>query len=90
MNTWTGQPIDRVEARLKVTGKAVYSADVGVANVTHAAIVGSTISKGKIVSIDTKAAQKLPGVLSIVTHENAPKIEQGGEGDRVLQLLQDD
>jgi xanthine dehydrogenase YagR molybdenum-binding subunit len=90
MTSWTGQPLDRVDARLKVTGKAAYSADVPVANVAHAVIVGSTIGKGKIASIDAKAARGLPGLLAIVTHENALKVEQGGEGDRVLQLLQDD
>jgi xanthine dehydrogenase YagR molybdenum-binding subunit len=91
MKTWTGQPIDRVDARLKVTGQAVYSADVPVANVAHAVIVGSTISKGRITSIDTSAARGVPGVMNVLTHENAPRIEhrQDGQLERVLQLLQD-
>jgi xanthine dehydrogenase YagR molybdenum-binding subunit len=90
MKTWTGQPIDRVDARLKVTGQATYSADVPVASVAHAVIVGSTISKGRIAAIDMRAARGAPGVMSVLSHENAPPIEQGQGGqDRVLQLLQD-
>jgi xanthine dehydrogenase YagR molybdenum-binding subunit len=92
MKAWTGQPIDRVDARLKVTGKALYSSDVPVANVAHAVIVGSTIGKGRIRFIDIESARRAPGVFSVMTHENAPRLEPpaAGSTDRVLQVLQDD
>jgi xanthine dehydrogenase YagR molybdenum-binding subunit len=90
----TGKGIDRVDARLKVTGKAVYAAEVPVANVAHAVMVCSTISKGRIASIDTRAAAAAAGVLAVVTHLNAPRLpgmtKKGSMTERVLQLLQDD
>ncbi|HMJ56917.1 MAG TPA: xanthine dehydrogenase family protein molybdopterin-binding subunit [Polyangiaceae bacterium] len=92
MKTWTGQPLDRVDARLKVTGRAVYSSDVPVANVAHAVIVGSTIGKGRIRSIDVEAARRAAGVLSVIGHDNAPRLAAPAPGtqERGLQMLQDD
>ena len=91
---WTGKGVDRVDARLKVTGKAVYAAEVPVANVAHAVLVCSTISKGRITSIDARAATASTGVLSVLTHLNALRLpgakKKAGMTDRVLQLLQDD
>jgi xanthine dehydrogenase YagR molybdenum-binding subunit len=89
----TGRPLDRVDGRLKVTGQARYAAEVAVANVVHAVIVGSAIAKGAVASIDVRAAGSAPGVLTVLTHENAPKLpgatKKVGQVDRVLQLLQD-
>jgi xanthine dehydrogenase YagR molybdenum-binding subunit len=65
-----GQPISRVDGRLKVTGHACYTADVPVAGATHAAIVHSAIANGRTISIDTTAAEKAPGVLAVFTHHN--------------------
>ena len=56
-----GQPISRVDGRLKVTGGARYTADIPVAGAVHAAIVHSTIANGRTLSIDTAAAEKAPG-----------------------------
>jgi xanthine dehydrogenase YagR molybdenum-binding subunit len=90
----TGMGIDRVDARLKVTGTAPYAAEIPVANVVHAVIVESTIAKGRITSIDTAAAERAPGVLTVLTHANAPALpgaaKKAGPVDRVLQILQDD
>jgi xanthine dehydrogenase YagR molybdenum-binding subunit len=89
----TGKAFDRVDARLKVTGKATYAAEVPVANVAHAVIVESGIAKGSITSIDARAAESAPGVLAVLTHLNAPKLpgaaKKAGPIDRVLQILQD-
>jgi xanthine dehydrogenase YagR molybdenum-binding subunit len=68
-----GQPHARVEGLLKVTGTAPYAYerhDV-VANQAYGVIVGAAIATGRIRSIDTAAARAAPGVLGIVTHENA-------------------
>ncbi len=70
-----GQPINRVDGRLKVTGGARYAVEFPVENVAYAALVGSTIANGRIKSFDTGAAQKVPGVLHVMTHENAPKLK---------------
>jgi len=51
-----GQPISRLEGRLKTTGAARYTADLPIADVVHGVIVQSTIANGRTVSIDTRAA----------------------------------
>jgi len=70
-----GQPISRVDGRLKVTGGARYTADIPLAAAAHAAIVYSTIASGRIVSIDTTAAENAPGVLVVLTHKNMPRMK---------------
>jgi xanthine dehydrogenase YagR molybdenum-binding subunit len=69
-----GQPISRVDGRLKVTGAARYTADIPLDGVAHAAIVYSTVANGRTVSIDTAAAEKAPGVLVVLTHNNMPRM----------------
>ena len=81
-----GAPMDRVDGRLKVTGAAKYSAEMPAAQMTHAVIVQSTVANGTIKSIDTADARTVPGVIRILTHENAPKLPPQ---TRVLALLQD-
>lgn len=68
-----GAPLSRVDGRLKVTGAARYSAEYELPNMAYAVIVGSTIAKGRLTSLDTKAAERAPGVLAVVTHRNAPQ-----------------
>ena len=89
-----GEGIDRRDARQKVTGEATYAADVPVAKVAHAVILSSTIARGRVTSIDTSVAKKQPGVIAILTHDNAPRVDHKPKGkqqnERVLQLLQDD
>ncbi len=69
-----GKPLSRFEGRLKVTGQARYTADIPIAEAFHAAIVSSTISKGRILSIDTSAAEKAQGVVAVFTHRNMPRM----------------
>src|SRR5246500_660922 len=69
-----GQPVSRVDGRLKVTGGARYAADVPIADLAHAAMVHSTIANGRIVTIDTTAAESAPGVLAVFTHRNMPRM----------------
>jgi xanthine dehydrogenase YagR molybdenum-binding subunit len=69
-----GQPISRVDGRLKVTGGARYTADIRLEGIVHAAIVYSTIANGRTVSIDTAAAENAPGVLAVLTHKNMPRM----------------
>ncbi len=89
-----GTAIDRVDGRKKVTGGAVYAAEVEVAHVAYAAIVGSTVGRGRVRAIETRAAEAAPGVLAVLTHRNAPRLP-GATGkhepnERVVQVLQDD
>ncbi len=68
-----GPARNRVDGRAKVTGSAKYSVEFEVAKCAYAWPVESSIAKGKISSIDTTAAQKAPGVLTIISHLNTPK-----------------
>ena len=74
-----GKPVDRIDGPLKTTGTAPYANDRHdvAANQAHGYIVGSAIAKGRIVSMDLAAAQAAPGVLAIVTAENAGKLGKG-------------
>jgi xanthine dehydrogenase YagR molybdenum-binding subunit len=71
-----GPGIDRVDGPLKVTGAARYPSDVRFSNLAFASLVRSTIAAGTITSIDVGAAEAAPGVLAVITHENAPKIHR--------------
>src|SRR5437899_6380969 len=71
-----GQPLDRVDGPLKVTGGARYAYEMQQGqNTLYGFVVEASIGKGTIRSIDTRAAEKAPGVVLILTHHNAP--EQG-------------
>jgi xanthine dehydrogenase YagR molybdenum-binding subunit len=69
-----GQPISRIDGRLKVTGTARYTGDIRLANEVHGVIVASTIASGRTLSIDTTAAEKAAGVLAVFTHRNMPRM----------------
>ncbi|MEV5384032.1 xanthine dehydrogenase family protein molybdopterin-binding subunit [Streptomyces sp. NPDC052721] len=72
-----GAGIDRVDAPLKVAGEARYPNDFSFPGMAHAALVGSTIAAGRISGIDVTDALAAPGVLTVLTHLNAPKLERG-------------
>ncbi|PZU61787.1 MAG: xanthine dehydrogenase [Brevundimonas sp.] len=74
-----GRPHSRVEGALKVTGRAPYAYEhrEGVENAAYGYVVGSAIAKGRIRAIDTRAARSSPGVLGVVTAENAGELEKG-------------
>ncbi len=93
--TAIGEPITRLDGRAKVTGTAKYAAEFEVPNVAYAVMITSTIANGTITRIDTTAAGRAPGVVTIMTPANAPKLPKSGQAGvnpptgRVLQLLQD-
>src|SRR5258708_26223304 len=68
-----GQPLDRVDGRLKVTGGARYAYEMQQGqNTLYGFVVEASIGKGTIRSIDTRAAEKAPGVVLLLTYRNAP------------------
>src|SRR6266699_2392344 len=69
-----GAPLDRIDGAHKVTGTATYAYEYPVEGVTYVFPVQSTIAKGRVVSIDASAAQALPGVIAVLSHENAPRL----------------
>jgi xanthine dehydrogenase YagR molybdenum-binding subunit len=86
-----GQGIDRVDGRQKVIGQARYAAEFAVPDVVHAVLVNSTIGAGAITGFDLAAAQAMPGVLAIITPDNAPKLQINGGSQQSVHapLLQD-
>jgi len=70
-----GAPLDRIDGPKKVTGTATYAFEHAVDEVTYAFPVQSTIAKGRIISLDTSAAQAISGVITVLTYENAPRLE---------------
>src|SRR5947209_2989727 len=88
-----GQPFVRRDGRAKVTGEARYSYEVGVPGAVYGVLVTSAIAKGRIVEIDTAAAEREDGVLAVITHQNAVRLPGNPyleSPDRVVQALQDD
>src|SRR5258708_9037924 len=69
-----GTPLDRLDGVQKVTGAAKYAYEYAVEGVTYVFPVQSTIAKGRVVSIDASAARALPGVVAVLSHENAPRL----------------
>ncbi|MFP5080209.1 xanthine dehydrogenase family protein molybdopterin-binding subunit [Pedobacter sp. JCM 36344] len=72
---------DRVDGVDKVTGRAKYFAEYKVPGTTYGVLVTSTITKGKMVSLNTTQAMKAPGVLDVISHLNKPSVpgyEQAG------------
>jgi xanthine dehydrogenase YagR molybdenum-binding subunit len=68
-----GPARNRVDGKLKVSGGAKYAVEFILPNCAYAWPVESNIAKGKILSIDTGAAEKAPEVLTVLTHKNIPK-----------------
>ncbi|MCM5704057.1 xanthine dehydrogenase family protein molybdopterin-binding subunit [Larsenimonas salina] len=64
----------RIDGRLKVTGKAPYAADHALDNTAYGYGVFSTISRGRIVSLELDAARAMPGVIEIFHHGNFPAL----------------
>ncbi|MES2466450.1 MAG: aldehyde oxidoreductase molybdenum-binding subunit PaoC [Verrucomicrobiota bacterium] len=74
-----GKPVDRIDGPLKTTGRAPYAYerhDVA-AKQAYGWILGAAIAKGRIAAMDLTAARAAPGVVAIVTAENAGKLAKG-------------
>jgi xanthine dehydrogenase YagR molybdenum-binding subunit len=81
-----GTPLTRVEGHDKVTGSARYAYEEPVDGVTYAWVVGATVAKGRIRELDPAPALGVPGVVGVVSFENAPKLQD--VDDHELDVLQ--
>ena len=68
-----GKSVKRVDAFEKVTGRAKYTDDLCGRNAYVAKVMHSTIAHGYVKSIDTSEAEKIPGVVKIVTCFDVPE-----------------
>jgi xanthine dehydrogenase YagR molybdenum-binding subunit len=84
--TTLGAVVTRVEGREKVTGQAVYAYEHEVEGVVYAWIVQSTVAAGAVRRVDASLALRLPGVLGVLSHENAPDLGEVQDGE--LAVLQ--
>jgi CO/xanthine dehydrogenase Mo-binding subunit len=69
-----GRSLPRLEARDKVTGRAEYTHTMRLPGMLHGKIFRSTVPHGRIKSIDTSAAKKIPGVYRVITAEDVAKV----------------
>ncbi|MEU4348892.1 xanthine dehydrogenase family protein molybdopterin-binding subunit [Streptomyces sp. NPDC023838] len=104
MTTTTGSPRvtgavgtahTRVEGRDKVTGAARYAGEIPFADLAHGWLVVSTVARGRVLSVETGPVLAMPGVLAVLHHGNAPRVDadyQGllGRPDPIVALFQDD
>src|ERR1700733_219077 len=65
-----GAVVPRIDGPLKTSGTARYACDHNIPGLAHAVLVQATIGKGTIRSLDTSAAEKMPGVLLVLHHGN--------------------
>lgn len=70
-----GKPGDRPDAIDKVTGRARYAADINLPGQLVGKVLRSPHAHANILSIDTSAAEKLPGVKAVVTRDDFPEME---------------
>ena len=75
MTATIGQPLTRVDGKLKVTGAARYSAEFARPKLAYAALIQSTIANGRVSKIDLSTAQATAGVVGILTRENGPRFK---------------
>src|ERR1700681_4526393 len=77
-----GRPLDRVDGRLRVTGGATYAFEyAGQGGAAYGFIVPAAIGKGRILEVDVRDAQRAPGVLLVLTKDNAPPQSPWGPVD---------
>src|SRR5258708_8167800 len=78
----TGRPLDAVDGRLKVTGRATYAFEYAPqGSAAYGVIVPAAIGKGRILGLDVDDAQRAPGVLLVLTKDNAPPQSPWGPVD---------
>jgi xanthine dehydrogenase YagR molybdenum-binding subunit len=82
MATYIGTATSRVDGVAKVTGAAKYAAEFNVPGLAHGSIVSATITKGRILRIDTDAATRVKGVIAVLTHKNRPTMADSDDAYR--------
>ncbi|MGW0866323.1 xanthine dehydrogenase family protein molybdopterin-binding subunit [Streptomyces sp. NPDC002611] len=86
----------RVEGRDKVTGAARYAGEIPFADLAHGWLVLSTVARGRVRALDTEAVLAMPGVLAVLHHQNAPRVDtdyaglMGMSPDPSIALFQHD
>src|ERR1700726_4363415 len=93
-----GQPLRRLDGKAKVTGTATYAAEFVMPNFAYGVLIQSAIANGRVNKIDISAAKSAPGVIGILTRENAPRFKpypddltkKGAPGENRVPLQDDE
>lgn len=81
-----GTSLQRIDGVAKVTGTAPYAYEQPVTDPLYLHPVQTGIARGRVTAIDTAAAEALPGVAAVLTHDNAPRL--ASDQDKELWVLQ--
>jgi xanthine dehydrogenase YagR molybdenum-binding subunit len=93
-----GAQVSRLDGPLKVRGEARFAAEYPMEGMVYAALRYSTVARGRITTLDTSAAESAPGVVLVMTHRNAPRMQPPplfltapkAAGGSDLPVMQDD
>ncbi|UAJ10546.1 xanthine dehydrogenase family protein molybdopterin-binding subunit [Glacieibacterium megasporae] len=93
-----GTSVSRLDGPLKVRGAARFAAEFPIDGMVYAALAFSTIPRGRIAKLDTAVAGAAPGVVAVMSHMNAPKMNAPAAfgssptaaGPADLPIMQDD
>ena len=72
-----GKPVPRIDGRVKVTGTATFADDLFMPRMLHGKLLRSPYAHARIKNIDTRKAEKLPGVRAVITGKDFPGIVVG-------------
>jgi xanthine dehydrogenase YagR molybdenum-binding subunit len=79
-----GAPVNRIDGPEKVQGTATYAFEWPLDNPAYLYPLQATIATGRITGIDTSAAAAEPGVLAVLTHDNAPRLAAAGDAEQMI------
>lgn len=80
MESLIGQPVGRVEGPAKVTGRAIYPADITFPGMLYGKARRIPIASARLKRVEVEAARKIPGVVAVLTAKDVP----GHNGHGVL------
>ena len=84
-----GQSVPRVDAHEKVTGRAIYTSDVGRPGMLYAALVRARIPRGRVTELDLGAARAVPGVVDGIAGEDLSTLLRPIRTDGVTLFCRD-
>jgi xanthine dehydrogenase YagR molybdenum-binding subunit len=70
-----GAQASRLDGAFKVRGEARFAAEYVMEGMVYASLRYSTIARGRIIALDTSAAEAAAGVVLVMTHRNAPRMQ---------------
>ncbi len=93
-----GTSVSRLDGPLKVRGAARFAAEFPLERMVYAALAYATIPRGRIATLETGIAEAAPGVVAVMTHKNAPRMNPPAAfgssptaaGPADLPIMQDD